>query len=53
MTFRPAVLTGSCVVAGLLSVSRGQLESKRMFAQETAAIQGIKTLHTAQVQYFS
>jgi type IV pilus assembly protein PilA len=41
------------IILIIITIAMPKLTHARMFAQETAAIQAIKTLHTAQVQYYS
>jgi type IV pilus assembly protein PilA len=41
------------IILIIITVALPRLSKARMFAQETAAIQAVKTLHTAQVQYYS
>jgi len=54
MTPRRLGLIALSAVLMLTSISCGErLQKSRMFAQETAAIQVIRTLHTAEVQYSS
>jgi prepilin-type N-terminal cleavage/methylation domain-containing protein len=41
------------IILIILTVALPKLSKARMYAQETAAIGAIRTLHTAQVQYYS
>jgi type IV pilus assembly protein PilA len=41
------------IILILAAIAAPKLNQNRMHAQETAAIQAIKTLHTAQTQYYS
>jgi len=41
------------IILIIITVALPRLGKARMFAQETAAIQAIKTLHAAQIQYYS
>ncbi|HYP06593.1 MAG TPA: type II secretion system protein [Bryobacteraceae bacterium] len=41
------------IILILAAVAAPKLNQNRMYTQETAAIQQIKTIHTAQVQYYS
>ena len=41
------------IILIIITIAMPKLTHARMFAQETAAIQGVKTIHTGQVQYYS
>ena len=41
------------IILILAAIAAPKLNQNRMYAQETAAIQQVKTLHTAQTQYYS
>lgn len=41
------------IILIILAVAMPRLQKSRMYAQEMAALQAIKTIHTAQTQYYS
>lgn len=41
------------IILIILAVAMPKLSKSRMYAQEMAAVQAIRTIHTAQVQYYS
>jgi len=41
------------IILIIITIAMPKLTHARMFAQETAAIQAVKTIHTGQVQYYS
>jgi len=41
------------IILIIITIAVPRLSKARMFAQETAALQAVKTLHSAQVQYYS